>query len=47
VLAGGSGNDHISARDSVRDRVDCGSGRDTAVVNRSDRVRRCETVRRR
>ncbi len=31
----------------TRDRVDCGPGRDVAIVDRRDRVRRCEKVRRR
>ena len=43
----GAGNDKVSARDGVREIVDCGPGRDTAQVDRIDRVRRCERVRRR
>lgn len=47
-LFGGTGNDTIRARDGVRDRVDCGAGTDTAVVDRSDTVaRNCERVLRR
>ena len=45
-LFGGTGNDTIRARDGRRDVVDCGPGRDTAVVDRRDAVRGCETVRR-
>ena len=47
-LRGQGGNDRIAARDGKRDRVDCGiGGRDVAIVDRKDRVRRCEVVRRR
>jgi Ca2+-binding RTX toxin-like protein len=46
-LFGGAGNDVLNARDGKRDRVDCGSGRkDVARVDRRDKVRRCEKVRR-
>ncbi len=38
------GNDYLSARDGQRDVVDCGAGRDTAVVDRLDRVVGCERV---
>jgi hypothetical protein len=46
VLKGGPGRDRLEARDGRQDRVDCGRGRDTADVDRADRVRRCETVKR-
>ncbi|MFL5928581.1 MAG: calcium-binding protein [Gaiellaceae bacterium] len=46
-LFGGPGNDTLRARDGRRDLVDCGPGRDTAVVDRIDRVSGCELVRRR
>src|SRR3954466_1456677 len=46
-LRGGAGNDSITARNRKRDTVDCGAGRrDSATVDRADRVRRCEKVRR-
>ncbi len=44
VLEGGAGRDRLEARDGKRDRVGCGPGRDTAVVDRGDRVRGCENV---
>jgi Ca2+-binding RTX toxin-like protein len=44
-LYGGPGNDVLRARDGQRDVVDCGPGRDTAYVDRLDRVSGCETVR--
>ncbi len=44
---GGPGNDRVSARDRTRDLIDCGPGRDTARVDRVDRVRGCESVSRR
>jgi predicted acyl esterase len=46
-LLGGSGRDRIKARGGGRDVVRCGRGRDRAVVDRRDRVRGCERVRRR
>ena len=47
-LIGGAGNDRISARNGVAEVVNCGPGRrDRATVDRSDRVRGCEIVRRR
>ncbi len=46
-IYGGRGNDRIDARDGQRDVVRCGSGRDTAKVDRKDRVSGCEKVRRR
>jgi Tol biopolymer transport system component len=45
--SGGPGNDTLSAANRLRETVDCGSGRDTATVDRRDRVRGCERVRRR
>jgi hypothetical protein len=56
VVAGGAGNDRLSggpgadklkARRGGRDVVRCGKGKDKAVVDRRDRVRGCERVRRR
>ena len=41
-LLGGSGADLLSARDGIRERVNGGSGRDRARVDRSDRVRAVE-----
>lgn len=43
-MLGGTGNDKLHARDGERDVVDCGRGRDAAVVDRIDRVRSCERV---
>jgi Ca2+-binding RTX toxin-like protein len=45
-LLGGSGNDTIHARDGRRDVVNCGSGRDVAYVDKTDRVTGCEVVHR-
>ena len=56
VLNGGAGRDRflggldrdlIRAADGTRDVVRCGRGRDRAIVDRRDRVRSCERVRRR
>lgn len=41
---GGVGQDRIEARDGTADTIDCGGGRDVAVVDRLDRVRGCERV---
>jgi len=46
-INGGSGSDLIVARHGGIDSIRCGSGRDTAVVDRRDRVSGCEIVRRR
>jgi hypothetical protein len=44
-LRGESGNDILNARDGKADRVDCGPGRDKAIVDAIDApVRRCEHV---
>ena len=46
VIAG-AGNDRISARDGRRDRISCGSGRDTVTADRIDVLRSCESISRR
>ena len=47
-IKGNSGRDRITSRDNSRDRVNCGTGRDTVIADRRDRVaRNCERVRRR
>lgn len=44
---GGGGNDTIQAANRTVDKIDCGPGRrDTARVDRKDKVRRCERVTR-
>jgi dienelactone hydrolase len=45
-LGGGTGNDRLKARGGGRDVVKCGPGEDTAKVDKRDRVRGCEKVRR-
>ena len=42
----GAGNDVVNARNGRVELVSCGSGRDLARVDRRDRVRRCERVKR-
>jgi Ca2+-binding RTX toxin-like protein len=42
----GAGRDSVDARNGQRELVRCGSGRDTARVDRRDRVRGCERVSR-
>ena len=46
-VSGGSGDDTIRAAGGGGDTVRCGPGRDTAKVDRRDRVRGCERVKRR
>ena len=44
---GGAGKDSLSARNGVKEIVDCGSGsKDKATVDRSDTVKGCESVKR-
>ena len=45
-VSGGRGNDRVNAANGVRDRVDCGRGRDTVTADRADRLHGCERVRR-
>jgi Ca2+-binding RTX toxin-like protein len=44
-LAGGEGSDKLRARRAGADKVLCGKGKDTAVVDSRDKVRGCEKVR--
>jgi len=44
-LSGGSGRDDIDSRDSKRDSVSCGPGRDRVKADRRDQLRGCETRR--
>lgn len=46
TILGGAGDDLVRARDGQRDLVDGGAGRDTAVLDRLDRRRSVERVRR-
>jgi hypothetical protein len=44
AVQGGSGNDSIVALDGVQDRVDCGPGVDSAVIDAFDSADGCEFV---
>jgi len=44
TIDSGSGNDSIDARNGERDRVICGTGRDTVRADRNDRLNGCERV---
>jgi hypothetical protein len=46
LMIGGTGADLLRGRDARRDRLRCGPGRDTAVVDVFDLARRCEVVQR-
>ena len=44
---GGAGNDTVNAKNGKRETIDCGAGtRDSATVDKADRVRGCEKVKR-
>jgi len=45
-VTAGPGNDLVIGRGSALDTIDCGPGHDVAIVDRTDRTRRCEEVRR-
>jgi hypothetical protein len=46
VLSDGGGNDRIKARDGTQDLINCGAGRDVAIVDASeDGVFDCEVLR--
>ena len=42
----GPGDDVVAARQSIGEQIDCGPGRDLAVVDRKDHVSNCEQVER-
>jgi Ca2+-binding RTX toxin-like protein len=45
--SGGPGNDRIKAADGIKEKVDCGGGKkDRATVDRADKVKHCEKVKR-
>jgi hypothetical protein len=41
------GDDEIRDGGRAKDRIDCGPGDDEALVSQRDKVRTCETVKRR
>jgi hypothetical protein len=44
---GGSGNDSINARNGKKETVNCGAGnKDFATVDKADKVKGCEKVKR-
>jgi hypothetical protein len=47
AYSAGAGKDTVSARNRKRETVDCGSGKDSATVDKRDKVRGCEKVKRR
>ena len=47
LVDGGGGADVVDAADGVRERVRCGTGRDRAIADASDRLVGCERVKRR
>jgi hypothetical protein len=44
--AAGAGRDKVSARNGKRESIDCGPGRDMATVDKKDKVKGCEKVKR-
>lgn len=45
-LRGDTGNDDVRAGDGTNDTIDCGPGRDSALVDSFDEQRRCDSARR-
>jgi hypothetical protein len=45
ILQGGAGDDTARSRDGKRDKINCGAGDDTALVDQRDIVKNCETIR--
>jgi hypothetical protein len=43
-VSAGAGNDRILSVDGQRDKIDCGPGRDEAIVDAVDRARRCQII---
>ena len=43
-LTGGDGNDQLLARDGLAERIECGTGADTAITDDIDAVPGCESV---
>jgi hypothetical protein len=43
-VSAGAGADHVDSRDGQPDVIDCGPGHDVAIVDATDRARRCEVV---
>ena len=46
VFRAGPGNDTVNSRDGVKETIDCGGGKDVAIVDALDTTRNCKTVRR-
>jgi hypothetical protein len=44
VIRSRGGKDKVRVRGGLRDVVDCGKGKDKAIVDATDRVRHCEKV---
>jgi hypothetical protein len=44
ILQGGAGDDTARSRDGKRDKINCGAGDDTALVDQRDIVKNCETI---
>jgi Ca2+-binding RTX toxin-like protein len=45
-LFGAPGNDHIRTAGATKDTVDCGPGRDFALLDTRDKQQRCDSIRR-
>jgi Ca2+-binding RTX toxin-like protein len=46
TYAAGDGNDKVSARNAKKETVDCGRGKDSATVDKADKLKGCESVSR-
>jgi Ca2+-binding RTX toxin-like protein len=47
TYSAGTGNDSVNAANKIVETVNCGAGRDSATVDKKDKVRGCERVKRR
>ncbi|MFL5827734.1 MAG: calcium-binding protein [Thermoleophilaceae bacterium] len=45
TFSAGSGDDKVNSRDGVKETVNCGKGDDSAVVDKNDKVKGCESVK--
>jgi len=47
TISAGAGNDTVNAKNGKKESVDCGSGKDTATVDKRDKTKGCEKVKKR
>jgi Ca2+-binding RTX toxin-like protein len=47
AVSAGAGNDTIKAKNRKRETIDCGAGRDTVTADKTDKLKGCETKKKR